>query len=205
MNEATTPAEGVPFALVDENGHLTGKPAEGVQAAIAEAVAAIPTPEAPWSQTDFDDAVNTHYENLMKAILASTNARMAIGEPTTQFWGNAWAGTPDVFRRIIEKMADMQNPPTWSSALFEKLMGEYPEVGEPLIGLMQEWQGTADPDVSEQIGRDGNAFLGFILDLFVARQALKVMGVEKLEVVGDNLRVTKNERTGSVPITWDAA
>lgn len=201
-----TNAQDIRFALVDEAGHLTGKPAEGVQAAIAQAVAAIPTPEAAWSQTDFDEALKAHYENLMKAILASSKARRAIGSPTTQFWGNAaWAGTPEVFRRIIEKIVDMQNRPTWSSALTETLMGEYPEVGEPLQLLLQQYQTKGDTEFSGLIGRDADGFIGFAVDLFVARHALKVMGVDKLEVVGDNLRVTKDGRTGSVPITWDAA
>ena len=201
-----TNAQDIRFALVDEAGHLTGKPAEGVQAAIAQAVAAIPTPEAAWSQTDFDEAMNAHYENLMKTILASTNARMAIGSPTTQFWGNtAWAGTPEVFRRIIETMDDMQNRPTWSSVLFETLSSEYPETYEPLYLLLQQYQTNDDVEFTELIGRDSDGFSGFVIDLFVARHALKVMGVDKLEVIGDNLRVTKDGRTGSVPITWDAA
>lgn len=201
-----TNAQDIRFALVDEAGHLTGKPAEGVAAAIAQAVAAIPTPEAAWSQADFDEAVKAHYENLMKAILASTKARRAIGAPTTSFWGNAaWAGTPEVFRRIIEKMADMQNRPPWSSTLFETLMDEYPEVGKPLQLLLQHYHTNGDTEFSDLVSRDTDGFVGFVVELFVARHALKVMGVDKLEVVGDNLRVTKDGRTGSVPISWDAA
>ena len=198
-NDATS----IPFALVDESGHLTGKPAEGVQAAIAQAVAALP---APLSQASADEVLKTHYEKIMTAVLASNNAKQAVGVSTTDFWGNtAWAGTPEIFRRIIEKMADMQDRPRWGSVLYETIMIETPETYEPLMLLTQQYQTNDNAGVSGFISRDSEGFAGFIIDLFVARQALKVMGVDKLEVVGDNLRVTKDGRTGSVPITWDAA
>lgn len=200
-----TNAQDIRFALVDEAGHLTGKPAEGVAEAIAAAVAQLPSPEATWSQTDFDEAMKAHYAALLMTVRSSSKARNALGSDSSAFWESAWDDTPGIFRRIIEKMADMQYRPPWASILVEEIMMSFPAVEEPLMGLMKEWHGTTDPAVSEQIGRDSDAFAGFVIDLFVARQAIKVMGVDKLEVVGDNLRVTKDGRTGSVPITWDAA
>lgn len=196
-----TNAQGIRFALVDESGHLTGKPAEGVQAAIAQAVAAIPA----WSQTDFDEAMKAHYAALITTLHKSSKAIATVKSNSTSFWGAAWDGTPEIFRRIIETMADMQNRPPWNSFLVEQIFKAYPAAQDPMMTLIQQHQANGDAGFSDSVGRDVKGFEGFVVDLFVAHHALKLMGVDKLEVVGDNLRVTKDGRTGSMPITWDAA
>lgn len=203
MNEATTPAEGVPFALVDENGHLTGKPAEGVQAAIAEAVAQLP--DGTWSQADFDEALKGHYAQIDNAFGRTSKAiRIALGQPTASLWGSAGEEIPKILRIALEAAYHARKQKPWASHFLGFLYEEYPDVASRVEEAMGEYT-IPGSKYYDAILQDTTAGMEFIANMLIARQAFKVLGVDKLEVEGDNLRVTKDGRTGSVPITWDAA
>ncbi len=195
-----TPAEAIPFALVDENGHLTGKPAEGVAAAIAAAIAAQPSPQIPKAtQEEWESRNKTYLDGLLRAwqedpLYTQVTSRLA-GQQV--FAGQNDSARPHNFwLYLLSAVTAAMNPQSEAMTA---------------LGVVSESLGTdyeaADSLMAPAESRSSEAESAGLYDYLVAYHAFasaaKLHGIEALRVDGDRLKITVGGRVGSVPITWE--
>lgn len=211
-----TNAQDIRFALVDESGHLTGKPAEGVAAAIDEAVQkaidALPKQNQASTNALGSEALNEHYDQLFQQWKMSKGKNAINSAAPYLEWDLAAGNMPHLFwMYIFGALAAAQQDPAKDqllAQLFFEVVGEdfYGQAEGHIQDLLDNQKSIPKQDFENLInGLGSSAALQLYIPLMLLLSAQKIKGVDTLEVVGDNLRVTKGGRTGSVPITWDAA
>lgn len=95
-----TPAESIPFALVDAAGHLTGKPAEGVASMIQAATDELKTKLAEAAKAGVDEAavekiITDHETNILKAWQADKTFAEMVKRVRDR---SVWKDTPRASR-----------------------------------------------------------------------------------------------------------
>lgn len=115
-----TPAEAIPFALVDDTGHLTGKPAEGVEAMIQAATEELKAKLTEASKAGIDEAavekiITDHEADILKAWQADPTYSKAISGITQQaFAGKNNESRPsDLWLYLISAAAAGASRKTW--------------------------------------------------------------------------------------------
>lgn len=190
-----TNAQDIRFALVDEAGHLTGKPAEGVAAAIRKALESLPQQPAgggdDW-QGWWDSIQNQlssipqvaqasprrisapeDFPVLLKNLLDAVEHIASVGNATLGAVWLAFGGYPFT-ETYMEDFLALNN-------LGNQVVDEYP-FGSEFAGSRQE----------------------LIIYAAIVYTAYKIAQIDKIIVEGDTLKITAGGRTGSVPIQWDA-
>lgn len=195
----------IPFALVDEAGHLTGKPAEGVAEAIAAALKAQPAPEMPKAtQEEWESRNNTYLDGLLRAwqedpLFTQVVSRLEGKQVFTVqndsyqphiFWLYLLSGVTAAMNSPSEVMNALAAVSDW-------LGTDYEAASALMIPALSFSETRGDSD-------DSSALYDYLVAYHALASAAKLHGIEALRVESDRLTITAGGRVGSVPIQWDA-
>lgn len=204
-----TPAEAIPFALVNESGHLTGKPAEGVTAMIRSATEELKaklteaTTKAGIDEAAVEKIITDHETDILKAWQADpAYAKMISTIRDKQIWkgknqgqrpGDFWlyllstlhassGGVADLMGYLTAEVAKGNNwaPVTW---------GELTGGEEPNIEFLDYLDNGGEGIDRLYNSPDGHAIYGSMFWLLAAEAIAKISSLRDIRLEGDYLRV----------------
>lgn len=216
-----TPAEAIPFALVDEDGHLTGKPAEGVTAMIQAATEDLKaklteaTAKAGIDEAAVEKIITDHETNILKAWRADpAYAKMISTIRDKQIWkgknqgqrpGDFWLYLLSVLNASTGGVADLMGYLTgeiakgnnWAPVTWEDLTGGQ----EPNAEFLDYFDGGGEGIDRLFASPEGHATYGAFFWALAVGAIAKISSLSKIELDGDYLKVvTEDWRTVYIPV-----
>lgn len=213
-----TPAEAIPFALVNEDGHLTGKPAEGVTAMIQAATEDLKaklteaTAKAGIDEAAVEKIITDHENDVLKAWQDDpAYAKMISSIKSRQIWkekrqnqrpGDFWLYLLSVLNAVSIPPADFASFFTMEAATGN--LDNYDSFSEWWEHL-QTHEGSPEdlPEMivnwPEGINRiweesQGAAAFGMMFWFYALRAAFKTAAIGKMELEGDYLKIQPGPR-----------
>lgn len=211
MSETSpTPAEAIPFALVNESGHLTGKPAEGVAAMIQAATEDLKaklteaTATAGIDEAAVEKIITDHENDILKAWRADpAYAKMISTIRDKQIWkdkslgqrpGDFWlyllstlhassGGVADLMGYLTSEVARGNNwaPVTWGDLTGGK---------EPDTEFLDYFDGGGEGIDRLFNAPEGHTTYGAIFWALAVDAIAKISSLRKIELDGDYLQVS---------------
>lgn len=210
MTDTTpTPAEAIPFALVDDAGHLTGKPAEGVAAMIRTATEDLKaklteaTATAGIDEAAVEKIITDHEADILKAWQADpAYAKMISTIRDKQIWkgksrgqrpGDFWlyllstlhassGGVADLMGYLTGEVAKGNN---WAPVTWRDLTGGQEQDTEFL-----DYFGGGGEGIDRLFNApEGHATYGAIFWALAVEAIAKISSLYKIALDGDYLKV----------------
>lgn len=217
-----TPAEAIPFALVDEAGHLTGKPAEGVATQIREAIAALPA-AAGLDENQLKTLLEAHEAQILRAwqedptyskAISGISQQAFAGKNDDQRPGDLWlylisAATAGASKKTFEPLGAIFShmlSDDWrlkhgreAQELIEKILpnGWSPDNAEKISRL---------PEVGEQVeAGNHSAIMGAIAARLLIEAALVLLPIKGISFTREGILIDRRDENlwGIIPVQWN--
>lgn len=216
-----TPAEAIPFALVNESGHLTGKPAEGVAAMIQAATEDLKaklteaTAKAGIDEAAVEKIITDHENDILKAWQADpAYAKMISTIRDKQIWkgknqgqrpGDFWlyllstlhassGGVADLMGYLTGEIAKGNN---WAPVTWEEITGGQ----EQDLEFLDYFDGGGEGITRLFTSPEGHTTYGSIFWALAVEAIAKISSLRKIELDGDYLKVVpKTGRPVYIPV-----
>lgn len=200
-----TPAEAIPIALVNDAGHLTGKPAEGVTAMIQAATEDLKAKLTEATKAGIDEAavekiITDHEADILKAWQADpTFAQMSSSFTKQVFAGKNDSERPsDLWLYLLTAVAAGIEPSQALGAMTQVSSNSSDYDAVDSLMLPAEERESTNEDESP------SALYEWLAAYHAFASAVKLHSVDSLRVDGNRLKIVAGDRTGYIPITWEA-